>query len=628
MRKTVLLKKWKFSLGDHEECLKNGYEVTIPHTWNIEDNTEELWGNGWYEHTMQIPESWKDKRVRVLFKSVYHTAYVYLNGKEIGRHENSGYTPFTVELTDGLNYGEENRLTVRVNNEFTDTMLPYKRSFDWANDGGIIRDVELLITGKHLFESHRVTSNPIIITKDGRQDMGNAVFGVEAKLHGAVSNGLVLDWELYQGCDKETQFLCKGSEKCENGYGRIPSRILENISYWHFDRPHLYTVKLILREGEVTEDTAQTIFGFRDFHVHGNSFYLNGEKVKICGTEWMPGSDPTYGMAEPKQQLEKMLVRLKESNCIFTRFHWQQDDTVYDWCDRHGMLVQEEIPFWGKDPETAGEQQWKIFKDQMTEMIKAHFNHPSIIAWGVGNELDAQSKETIQYIKKAVSYTHTLDSTRTANYVSNTFFEDGGLDGTTDGDMIMINDYIGTWLGDLNQYKELEKVIDANPDKPVVPSEFGLCEPAFAGGDERRMKVFLEKMDAYRHFPGIAGTINFCLNDYRTQMGEDGEGKLKKRIHGSTDLQGEPKGSYWVVQRESAPFTVKREGNQLMITCRNDLPCYEMKGYYGEILDTAGEVREIVKISDLKPGEAFQVIAESGNRMAIYRANGDRTGVY
>ncbi len=628
MRKTVLLKNWKFSLGSDTKSLNAWRDVTIPHTWNIEENTEELWGNGWYEYILEVPESWRNKRVRVRFEAVYHNAYIYLNGHENGRHENSGYTPFVVELTDGLNYGEKNRLTVRVNNEFTDTMLPFNRSFDWPNDGGIIRDVKLLITGRHFIETHKVTSSPVIITENRRQDMGSAVFGMTAELDGAQTEVLLLDWELYQGCDGQTQLICNGSERCGNGYGRISPRVLENIRYWHFDCPELYTLKMILSDGETTEDSIETVFGFRDFHVYGNSFYLNGEKLRICGTEWMPGSNPLYGMAEPKEQLEKMLRSLKESNCIFTRFHWQQDDMVYDWCDRHGMLVQEEIPFWGKEPATAGDQQWKIFKEQIDEMIKAHFNHPSVVSWGVGNELDAQSKETIQYIKKAVAYTHVLDSTRPANYVSNTFLQDAELDGTTDGNIIMINDYIGTWLGDLDQYKELEKLIGANPYKPVVPSEFGLCEPAFSGGDKRRTQVFLEKMTAYRNFPEIAGTINFCLNDYRTQVGEEGEGKLKKRVHGSTDLEGEPKGSYWVVQRECAPFIVKREGKEQIITCRSDLPCYEMKGYYGEILDTDGAVREIVKIPDLKPGEVFKRITESDDRMSIYRANGDWTGTY
>lgn len=153
-----------------------------------------------------------------------------------------------------------------------------------------------------------------------------------------------------------------------------------------------------------------------------------------------------------------MLLCLKESNSILTRFHWQQDDWIYDWCDRHGMLVQEEVPFWGCNPPKAGEQQWQIFKQQIGEMVCAHRNHPSMIAWGVGNELDAQCGETIQYIKDAVAYTHRLDPERAADYVSNSIFKNHSLDGSADGDIMMINDYIGTWHGDLDQYGEWDGI--------------------------------------------------------------------------------------------------------------------------------------------------------------------------
>ena len=156
--KKINLRKWKFALGEDETCLKSGREVAVPHTWNIEEGSEETWGTGWYEHSFQAPAEWTGKRVRVKFHAAYHNAVVYLNGTEVGKHENSGYTPFTVELTEAIRYGAANRLVVRVNNEFSDQMLPYGRCFDWANDGGLIRDVELLVTGKSFIRSVAVTA--------------------------------------------------------------------------------------------------------------------------------------------------------------------------------------------------------------------------------------------------------------------------------------------------------------------------------------------------------------------------------------------------------------------------------------------------------------------------------------
>ncbi len=623
-REITELKTWHFQTGESSEGLKEARTVEIPHTWNIGDGTEEYWGFGWYGCMIPAPEEWKDRQVRVRFQAVYHDAVVYLNGKEVGRHENSGYTPFEVDLTEALACGQENWLTVRADNRFSDQMLPYMRSFDWANDGGMIRPARLIVTGKHFIRASHVTARPFITEEGSRQDCGMGAFGVTALLGGPEKDGLCLEWEFFEGTDGKERLLDRGKVSCGKGKAVIPAAARENIRFWHFDSPCLYTVKLTLKDGESVEDQVPIVFGFRDFHVKGRTFYLNGEPVRLCGTEWMPGSDPAFGMAEPKEQLEKMLKLLKESNCVFTRFHWQQDDRVYDWCDRHGMLVQEEVPFWGKDPEKAGGQQWKVSCQQMDEMIEAHWNHPSIIAWGVGNELDGQGEETIQYIKDAVARTHRIDGTRLANYVTCTIYPDPAKDGTTDGDVLMINDYIGTWHGERDPYGEWDRIVKANPDKPMVPSEFGLCEPAWKGGDSRREEIFLEKMECYRRYPNIAGTIYFCLNDYRTQMGEDGKGKLRQRIHGSTGLTGEKKPSYYTVQRECAPFLAEQKDGEIRLTCRRDLPCYEMRGYYLETETDTGKIR--TEIPNLKPGEGWTAPKTSGEVKAfrIFRPNGDR----
>lgn len=624
----INLEKWSFALGEDITCLEHGRKVKIPHTWNIEEGTEEFWGIGWYGCRFVPEDSWKEKRVQVVFRSVYHDAYVYLNGKEIGVHKNSGYTPFVVELTDSIKFGEENQMAVKADNRFSGTMLPYERSFDWANDGGMIRPVQMMITGGSLIKDVKVTARPVIITRDERQDEGSAVFGFQAQVDGS-GNGLCLEWTLYEGCDdklisgdeKSPVPICEGSEECPEGKIEITGRVLDSVKYWHFDSPNLYTLRMALKNGDILQDEQTVVLGFRDFHVQGRQFYLNGEPVRLTGTEWMPGSDPSYGMAETKEQLEKMLLCLKESNSILTRFHWQQDEWVYDWCDRHGILVQEEVPFWGNNPPKAGAQQWKIFTEQIGEMVRAHRNHPSIIAWGVGNELDAQCEETIQYIKDAVAYTHRLDPERPANYVSNSIYKNHALDGTTDGDIMMINDYIGTWHGELDQYGEWDEIVLKNPDKPMIPSEYGLCEPAFSGGDQRRNDIFLEKMECYRKYPNIAGTIYFCLNDYRTQMGEDGEGKLRKRVHGSAGLCGEPKPSYWTVQREYAPLVPEIKDGELTVTCRDDLPSYTVKGYCLKIKE------KCISIPDLRPGQIWTVREErlaSGEKIEIYRPNGDR----
>lgn len=640
----IQLKKWDFAIGETQDCLGTGREVSIPHTWNVEEGYEEHWGSGWYGCDLEIPKNWNGKRVWVRFEAAYHDAVVYLNGMEMGRHENSGYTPFTIELSGGVHYGGSNYLTVKVNNEFSETMLPYSRSFDWANDGGLIRGVSLFTTGEHRMESVVVKGKPILTETGSRIEHGKAELKMEVQIDGAAEPGLFLEWSLYRENGEHMEKICEcladchaaasddaqrsGEQDTAVGSRFIQNKLLNDVDYWHFDHPALYQIKLVLRQGMEVEDTAEITFGFRDFHIEGSRFILNGEPVRICGTEWMPGSNSQFGMAEPQEQLEKMLCCLKECNCVFTRFHWQQDEFVLDWCDRHGILVQEEIPFWGKEPKTAGEYQRAAFRQQIEEMYAAHGSHPSIISWGVGNELDAQAEETIHYIRDAIDIIHSMDETRCANYVSNTWIKREASDGVSHSDSIMLNDYIGTWFGEMDQEKEMQRILALNPDKPVVPSEFGLCEPAFLGGDKRREEIFLEKMASYRKHPEIAGSIYFCLNDYRTQMGEDGSGKLRKRIHGSTSLDGTPKPSYKAVQRECAPFILSWKEEKICITNRNDLPFYEMRGYRLKLLDQAGNDITEETIPSLQPGETWNCPCMGTVSAAIYRPTGDWAGTF
>lgn len=617
-----MLSEWKFAVGETKECLENSHIVQIPHTWNIEGGTEEYWGIGWYQTELEVPEEWLSGCVRLYFHSVYHDAKIYVNGELAGEHKNSGYTPFTVNISEYIKEGK-NIITVEADNRFSPDMLPVNRSFDWANDGGIIRPVELWVTGKQYIKELTITAKPVIVTKEERQDRGLGIFGIEAVVgQPEKMENLQLEWQLAKGCDGEKEIVKEGMVQVGTTNISTENMILDDIEYWHFDAPTLYTVKVSLKKDGELLDQKEKVVGFRDFHIQGRRFFLNGEPVRVCGTEWMPGSDPMYGMAETKEQLEKMLRCLKGTNCVFTRSHWQQDDWVFDWCDRHGMMIQEEVPFWGSEPQKAGEQQLRIFKQQIGEMIKAHKHHPSIIAWGVGNELDGQCDETIQYIKDAIAYAHVLDPNRPASYVTNRVYENPAKDGTTDGDFMMINDYIGTWHGDLDQYAEWNKVVKMNPDKPMVPSEFGLCEPAFSGGDARRNEIFLEKMTCYRKYPNIAGTIYFCLNDYRTQMGEEGEGKFCQRVHGSTDLCGNPKPSYYTVSEECAPVILEKEGSQIKIICRNNLPSYTVQGYSLLVLDK--ENKKEIRIPKLLPGMSWTTILEKGDvAVRIVRPNGE-----
>ena len=178
----------------------------------------------------------------------------------------------------------------------------------------------------------------------------------------------------------------------------------------------------------------------------------------------------------------------------------------------------------------------------------------------------------------------------------------------------------------------LEKYHTIVPDKPLMISEFGLCEPVFKGGDPERIRHFKIHTEVYDELDYVAGFIYFSLNDYRTHMGEEGIGRLRQRVHGIVDLEGNKKPSYQVVQERLSPIEnlmIEDRGNKIHIrgNNRNGIPSYSLRGYYIETEDQTGvKIGETIIVPDLEPGDPFNaVISEPGTeiqRILIKRSNG------
>lgn len=547
MKKTKLC-VFNFSVnGDKGNMILNGTKgevVSVPHTWNVQSGYEEYCGTAWYSTEFEIEKP--SFKTILFFHAVYRDCIVYLNGKEVAKHFNSGYTPFRADITNDLKVGK-NLLLIECSNAYSKTALPHLKDFDWANDGGIIRPVELTEYSENDILNFKTENTVIDFLENGKAN-AEVVCDFEfcSEKHGN-----------FDFCVKETKSQNIVFEEKDLANETHIKFNLENANLWSTDSPFLYTAQIVC-DKEVYECN----FGIRKIETKGDKVYLNNKLVKLVGVEWMPGSNPNFGMAEPEDELEKNLQMLKDLNCNFTRFHWQQDDFVYDWCDRHGLMVQEEIPYWGA-PKNAGEVQLEVAKKQADDMLLYHRNHPSIVCWGVGNELGGRKKGTISYVKQMVHYFKSKDKSRLVNYVSNTIGWKSFLqklvdnkDATVFGDICMWNEYLGTWYGNINYDKVFELVKKDSTKKPIVITEFGLCEPHFKGGDERRISIYEDKLRYYNKYD-FAGWVYFSLNDYRTHVGESGKGKLKQRIHGSTDLYGNKKPSYDFIKNANKEITEK-----------------------------------------------------------------------
>lgn len=514
MRFDMTLNRWDFTLGEYKA------KVTVPHTWNVDDEVMQHRGKAEYQTAVNISDEFSGKKVFLKFNAVYHSAKVYVNDTFVGEHIRSGYTPFRIEITSAVNFGTDNFIKVEVDNTHNPEMLPHGDDFDWADDGGIIRRVTLEIREPDGIEYAHITEQ--IDTIDGNLASGTLQIKANISKHCKVKIYEYATGKFILGSDSLT----------------VP---FDNLKLWSCYAPNLYTVTL-----ETDNDIFETRIGIRKIETKGEKVYLNGEEIYLKGCEWMPGSHPDFGMAEPLDHSIKCLKQLKTAGCVFTRFHWQQDDALFDWCDENGLLVQEEIPYWGY-PKQATALQLDIAKQQADEMMYFHFNHPSVVCWGVGNELGAETEATIEYVKNIKEYINAKDNRRLVNYVSNTLSRVENIgkdDATLYGDIAMWNDYLGLWEPSEDIPNHMKRTCKKAEGMPLLVSEFGLCEPAFKGGDEKRARILKERLAMYKEIPNICGYMWFSLNDYRTHCGEEGADKLRRRVHGSTDLYGNEKPSY------------------------------------------------------------------------------------
>jgi beta-galactosidase len=620
---------WNFALDSTKSGLagkwfdrgfpaKHTRSVTVPHTWNVEPGSELYAGAGWYEREIAIPQSWERRTVRLRCDAVYHDAMVWVNGEKAGDHSGAGYTRFFVDITRYVKPGRANRIVVRADNAPSRRSIPFLRSFDWPNDGGIIRSIAVIATQTPAIDYLHVRGLPSPAGSDSIMQ-GNVT--VEAGVLGWKESGgknLECTIAVREENQKTANLVHEANYKIDlqNGCGKF-SFPIKNARAWHFDSPNLYKLEMSLKSGGVETDRYATTFGFRDIRTRGTQIVFNGEPVRLMGVEWMPGSSIVRGMAETKDEMFEMLKKMRSVNGMFTRFHWQQDEAILDWCDRHGILVQEEVPLWGSQT-PLNDTLLAVAKVHLDEMIQAHFNHPSVVMWGVGNELSSQEKGIIDGVMELCRYTRSLDNTRLVNYVSNQLAFSKGSDASMVGDVIMHNEYQDTWyLGDPARVGGILDTIHGYlPSKPLVISEYGLCEPANQGGDPRRLRDMVYHTSVYESKPYVAGAIYFCLNDYRTHMGEAGTGVSKQRVHGVFDIDGKAKPSAEVLAWLSSPvelFSVPwATGRPLEVVVMGSagLPSYTLRGYrlyWSEPGADFRTSRNVVELPEIGPYQTVRV---------------------
>lgn len=278
---------WQFVIDHHAEgrdkawflqTLSNSQSVSLPHTWNIDASSQNHYDWAWYQKKINIPNNWKSKNIVIQFGAINHTSIIYLNGKKIHENSGDGFSKFSILLNDHLIYGKENIITIAVNNDFGKNKVPYGSSFDWPNDGGLIRKVALIVTGKPAVSLIKVTPTYYVENKTGKIDMGlffakrqdNLRLVVKIQKENQTHSDIVYNDTLIPTWDQN-----KASVHV----------YLPTVNPWHFDFPNLYKVDVEVVNGKEIADKISTVIGFREFKFVNGQFMLNGEKVKLMGVE-------------------------------------------------------------------------------------------------------------------------------------------------------------------------------------------------------------------------------------------------------------------------------------------------------------------------------------------------------
>ncbi len=601
--------------------------VAVPHTWQVEAPLTDYRGVAWYRRRFDLPpmdstDDWKNCAVRVEFEAVFHTATVWVNGQFAGEHARKGYTAFTLDITKLLQWDRPNTIVVRVDSAFNEHMLPRGRSSDWAHDGGIFRPVQLLISPKALVERVDVDAVPDLSSGEAKVTITAFVRNTSAESWTGKTSFRISEEDEPQVAliDSSAQSISVAPGAAER---LTLHATLAKAKLWHFDHPHLYSLEFSI-SGARDVHRFTTLFGVRKLDIRDGAFHLNGERVRLMGVERMAGSNPEFGMAEPTEWIAHDHAEMKDLNCVFTRVHWPQDKRVLDYCDRHGILMQTEVPAWGPDTFKGMTSQpdadiMENGLEQLREMIARDFNHPSVVVWGLCNEIEGQNPPAYQFAKRMLEEAKLLDPGRLCSYASNSLSSSPQRDVAGLMDFIEANEYYGTWApgtaADAGRY--LDEIHAAFPGKPIVVSEYGYCActPDRPEGDQPRMEILRSHDEAFRSRDFVGGAIFFCYNDYRTHVGDRGVGSLQQRVHGVVDLYGSHKPSYDLLRRESSPIeslTVELQGTKLavLIRTRRDLPMYLLRGYklrglfFGE-----GNIpvrRQEIDLPDTAPGSEIR----------------------
>ncbi len=401
---------WKFNAGDVTGAEQTKFDdsawrtINVPHDFQIEqpwvapdageraDNSDiganirsrlssrgfKEMGIGWYRKTFTPDASWQGKRVLIDFEGIMYVGDVYLNGQYIGGTD-YGYVGFEIDITKLLKYGEPNVIAVKA-----DTREP--QNSRWYTGGGLIRDVQLVITDPQLY----LMRHPLYITTPEVSEK-EATVKVQAEIASMHRTPVKAELVIRDGEGTEVYRSTEEFKRYQSTWEYMFADVkITDPKLWDCEHPNLYTatVSVINAEGQVADSVCER-FGIRKVEFSPEyGMKLNGKKVLLKGVANHHDLGALGAAAYPRA-IEKRIQLFKEFgvNHIRTSHNPYSDDFI-DLCDEYGILVVDELYDKWLDQYCGGRAKWvDLWQKDIPEWIKRDRNHPSVVFWSLGNEL-------------------------------------------------------------------------------------------------------------------------------------------------------------------------------------------------------------------------------------------------
>ena len=433
--------------------------VALPHTWNAKDGTDGrndyFRGTCTYTKEFAAPVHTDGEEVWLEFEGAAMTAVVSLNGQILALHA-GGYSTFRVNLTPAL--AAQNTLTVAVDNSGNRTVYPQKADFTFY--GGLYRDVHMLIVPQSHFALDNHGAPALRVTPKVADDLQSAVVTIEAACESTPDGTEVLF--TVEGVGKKRALVQDGKA--------VAVFDIENVHLWDgVADPYLYSAAAVLPSG----DAVAVNFGCRKIAFQPDTgFWLNGKNVRLVGAA-RHQDRAGLGNALTAAEHEEDMQILREMGANTVRLaHYQHAQYFYDLCDKCGLVAWAEIPYITEHMPEANVNTLS----QMEELVTQNYNHPSIICWGLSNEITTTggvNDDMVANHHALNDLCHRLDATRPTT-MAHVFMLDPNDPFVQLPDICSYNLYYGWYLGELQQNDEFFDMFHKNhPDRVIGLSEFG-----------------------------------------------------------------------------------------------------------------------------------------------------------